>query len=82
MKPKMQPQVQLWDIVPPQIAHGRVISPEVEEEIQNFLEAVKSYPSRAAKEPGITFQQHLSSIFAPSDHRAQANRRDARPRRH
>ena len=82
MKPKMQPQVQLWDIVPPQIAHGRVISPEVEEEIQNFLEAVKSYPSRVEKDPGITFQQHLSSIFAPGDDKADADRRYARSRRH
>lgn len=78
----MQPQVQLWDIVPPQVAHGHVISAEVEEEIQHFLQAVKSYPSRVAKEPGITFQQHLSSIFAPGDDKADADRRYARSRRH
>jgi hypothetical protein len=82
MKPKMQPQVHLWEIVPPKGAHGRIVSAEVEEEIQDFLQAVKSYPSRVAKEPGITFQQHLSSIFAPGNDRAEANRRDTRPRRH
>jgi hypothetical protein len=82
MKPKMQPQVQLWDIVPPQGEHGRVISAEVEEEIQNFLHAVKSYPSRVAKEPGITFQKHLSSIFGPNSDTAAGDRRETRPRRH
>jgi hypothetical protein len=82
MKPKMQPQAQLWDIVPPQVAHGHVISPEVEEEIQHFLQAVKSYPSRVAKEPGITFQQHLSDIVAPGHDRAEVDRRYVRSHRH
>ena len=77
----MQPQAQLWDIVPPQSAHGRIISAEVEEEIQNFLQAVKSYPSRAAKEPSITFQQHLCSISARGNDTAEDDR-DTRPRRH
>jgi hypothetical protein len=82
MKPKMQPQVQLWDIVPPQSAHGRIVSAEVEEEIHKFLHAVHSYPSRVAKEPGVTFQQHLSSVFAPGNDRAEGDRRDTLPRRH
>ena len=78
----MQAHAQLWDIVPPQGAHGSIISTEVEEEIHHFLEAVKSYPSRAAKEPGITFQQHLSSIVALGQDRAEVDRRYARSRRH
>jgi hypothetical protein len=36
----------------------------VEEEIQNFLRAVDSYPARVAKEPRVTFREHLSSISA------------------
>src|ERR1700683_2693550 len=82
MKPKMQPQVQPWEIAPPRSADGHIIPVEVEEEIQNFLHAVNSYPSRVAKEPGVTFQQHLSSIFAPGKDRPEADRRDSRPRRH
>jgi len=55
MKPKMQCEVEPRVIVP---------AAQVEQEIQNFLEAVDSYPDRVAKEPGITFQQHLASISA------------------
>jgi len=34
-------------------------------EIQSFLEALQSYPARATKEPGITFEQHLYGLVAP-----------------
>jgi len=81
MKPKMHPQVQPWDIVPPQSARGHNIPAEVEEEIQTFLQAVKSYPSRAAKEPRITFQRHITSIFAARNEDEKNDRRDIRPRR-
>jgi len=35
---------------------------QVQREINNFLLALDSYPARAAKEPRITFRQHLCSI--------------------
>ena len=31
-------------------------------EILRFLRAMDSYPDRFAKEPGITFEQHLCSL--------------------
>jgi hypothetical protein len=34
-------------------------------EIRSFLEALQSYPARATKEPGITFEQHLYGLVAP-----------------
>ena len=34
-------------------------------DIQSFLEALQSYPARATKEPGITFEQHLYGLVAP-----------------
>ncbi len=37
---------------------------QVLREIQGFLRAVNSYPARVAKEPRVSFQQHLCSIFA------------------
>ena len=38
---------------------------QVRWEIQNFLEALKSYPDRAAKEPDVTFEQHLYALVSP-----------------
>jgi hypothetical protein len=35
---------------------------EVQQEIESFLRAVSSYPDRFAREPYLSFQQHLSSI--------------------
>ncbi|MGD0512390.1 MAG: hypothetical protein ABSA29_03755 [Terriglobales bacterium] len=35
---------------------------EVQSEIDSFLRAVQSYPDRFAREPYLSFQQHLSSI--------------------
>ncbi len=49
----------------------------VRREINNFLQALDSYPDRVAKEPNVTFQQHLCSIFAGRD-----DRRRNRPSRH
>ncbi len=51
---------------------------QVQLEIHNFLQAVDSYPARVAKEPSISFRQHLCSFFAP----ARDDRRDKRPGRH
>lgn len=36
---------------------------QVRREIRGFLRAVDSYPERVAKEPRISFQQHLCGIF-------------------
>jgi hypothetical protein len=62
MKPKV-----LYQIAPGKIVSLR--SEQVQEEIQSFLEAVDSYPARVAKEPGVSFHQHLSSIFATRNDR-------------
>jgi hypothetical protein len=35
---------------------------EVQREIDSFLRAVSSYPDRFAREPYLSFEQHLSSI--------------------
>jgi hypothetical protein len=35
---------------------------EVQREIDSFLRAVRSYPDRFAREPYLSFQQHLSSV--------------------
>ena len=35
---------------------------EVQREIDSFLQALSSYPDRFAREPYLSFQQHLSSI--------------------
>jgi len=64
----MQCQVQPREIAPP-----RDEQVGVQEEIQNFLQALDSYPARAAKEPNVSFHQHLCSFFEES--------RDNRPRR-
>ena len=36
------------------------------EEFRKFVRAIESYPERFAKQPGISFQRHLSSLFATS----------------
>jgi hypothetical protein len=51
-------------------------SVQVEQEIQNFLQALDSYPARVAREPRVTFHQHLCGIFA-----ARLDSRSS-PRRH
>jgi len=35
---------------------------DVQQEIDSFLRALSSYPDRFAREPYLSFQQHLSSI--------------------
>jgi hypothetical protein len=37
---------------------------QARKDIRRFLLAVRSYPDRVAQEPRITFEQHLSSLFA------------------
>ena len=70
MKLKMHQQIELLEITAPHSAQFQAqVQGEVQEEIQNFLRAVDSYPARVAKEPRVTFKQHLCSIFAASSDR-------------
>jgi hypothetical protein len=57
MKSKMHQQVQ-----PPEVLFLR--NQQAEEELVTFQLAVDSYPDRVSREPGISFQQHLSSFLA------------------
>lgn len=45
---------------------------DVQQEIDSFLRALSSYPDRFAREPYLSFQQHLSSIVT-ADHQPSAN---------
>jgi hypothetical protein len=75
MKQKVHYQVQPRQNVPPEA--------QVQQDIQNFIRALDSYPARAAKQPHVTFQQHLCSISAArndNDNNDNA-RRDTRNRR-
>lgn len=65
-KSKMHGQIQ------PAIATARNV--QVQREIQNFLQALDSYPARVAREPRVSFRQHLCSVFAA----ARDERRDPR----
>jgi hypothetical protein len=61
--------------IQPTIATSRSV--EVQREIRNFLQALDSYPARVAREPRLSFHQHLCSVFtAARDHRnfARADR--------
>ena len=73
MKPKVHSQVQARQTVPPRCEQVQVQQDEVQEEIRDFLRAVASYPDRAAKEPSVSFHQHLCSIFSAGG---------TRPKRH
>jgi hypothetical protein len=84
MKAKMQQQIQPPEIAPPLSTQVHIAKRRVQEEIQNFLEAVDSYPAQAAKQPGITFQQHLNNIVGASKDRNEDeyDRRDDDSHRH
>lgn len=82
MKPKMQHQVQPREIAPPRSSQAQIIQGDVEGEIRDFLQAVNSYAARVAKEPRVSFQQHLTSIFAARNSNDEQDRRDSRSRRH
>jgi hypothetical protein len=70
MKSKMHYHVQPRESVP-------LRNEQVELEIQSFLQALDSYPARVAKNPRVSFHEHLCSFFAE----APDDRRDSRPRR-
>ena len=48
---------------------------DVHQEIDTFLQALSSYPDRFAREPYLSFQQHLSS-FGAADHQQGSNHDD------
>jgi hypothetical protein len=79
MKSKVHDQVQSRPMlalrsepVPFVQAEGRA-----QDEIRKFFQALDSYSARAAREPGVTFHQHLRSIFTTGD---GIQRRPARAR--
>ncbi len=58
---------------------SRVSERDVQQEIDNFLRALSSYPDRFAHEPYLSFQQHLSRVLAATHslgtHTDEARRR-------
>jgi len=51
---------------------------QVRREMQNFLQALDSYPDRFAREPEISFEEHCSSLIeaaAPAPSRRTSNSR-------
>jgi hypothetical protein len=48
---------------------------EVKQEIENFLNALSSYPDRFAREPRLSFQEHLFDIETASQHVTATARR-------
>ncbi len=48
---------------------------EVQQEIENFLHALSSYPDRFAREPRLSFREHLFDIEAASQQAAGRERR-------
>jgi hypothetical protein len=58
---------------------SRVSERDVQQEIDNFLRALSSYPDRFAREPYLSFQQHLSRVVATTHslgtHADEARRR-------
>ena len=56
-------------------APGNSREHDVHQEIDKFLQALSSYPDRFAREPYLSFQQHLSS-FVAADHQQSNNHGD------
>jgi hypothetical protein len=48
---------------------------DVQQEIDSFLRALSSYPDRFAREPYLSFQQHLSSIVTAAHSRSTSEDR-------
>lgn len=54
---------------------------EAHQEIQNFLQALASYPERFAQKPGVSFEEHHRTLMPVERNgfgRARQNGRDAR----
>lgn len=62
-------------------ARSEPVREEVQQDIRNFLQALDSYPARVAKEPGVSFHQHLCSLFAADRIGIDDDRRDRTRRR-
>lgn len=45
-------------------------------ELENFLRAVDSYPERFAREPEVSFEQHLNGLHARAREYASAPQRE------
>ena len=48
---------------------------DVKQEIENFLNALNSYPDRFAREPQLSFHEHLVDIEMASQQAASGGRR-------
>lgn len=48
---------------------------DVKQEIENFLNALNSYPDRFAREPQLSFHEHLFDIEMASQQPASGSRR-------
>jgi hypothetical protein len=78
IKRKMHYPIQPREVVAPRSGAVPLVRAQVREEIQNFLHALDSYPARVAKEPRVSFRQHLCSLSAAA---RDEDRRDTRSRR-
>ena len=50
---------------------GKSGNEQVLMEVQSFLQALASYPARFAKEPTVSFEQHLCSLVAATKDEAR-----------
>jgi hypothetical protein len=48
---------------------------DVKQEIENFLNALSSYPDRFAQEPRLSFQEHLFDVEMASQQASGGRRR-------
>jgi len=48
---------------------------EVKQEIENFLNALSSYPDRFAREPQLSFREHFLDVEMASQQAASGGRR-------
>ena len=74
---KMHCPIQPREVVALRSGSVPLVRSQVRQEIQTFLDALDSYPARVAKEPRVSFHQHLCSLSAAS----RDDRRDHRSRR-
>jgi hypothetical protein len=67
MKSKVHDQVQPRPMLAPRSEPVPLMQAQAQDEIRKFFQALDSYSARAAREPGVTFHQHLRSIFTTGD---------------
>jgi hypothetical protein len=74
MKSKVHDQVRQRRTMTARREQVPLVQDRAQEEIQKFFQAIDSYSARAAREPGVTFHQHLCSICTTGDgiHRQSA----------